>query len=389
MSLAMSALMTSKAGLTPWSGASPFLSEKDTPRRLAALAAGLASHDPTAVDRALDRAILAAQRDFAAGIAAYRSHGYSRGPEAAPTVWQSGAVRLLDHGGDGPPALFVPSLINRGWVLDLAPGRGMLSWLAGQGLRVYRVEWGEPEDAERVFDVAGFVTERLEPALDEAVRRSGPLVLVGYCMGGLLALAAALRRVSAVRGLVLLATPWDFHAAGAARAKAMAALYRGLRPFLSALGEMPIDSIQSFFTVHDPLLAFRKFRRFARLDAASPEAASFVALEDWLNQGIPLPLPVADDALLRWYDANEPARDLWRVGATAVDPSALTVPALVVIPGADRIVPPATAEAVLPRLARATRLDPNLGHVGMVVGRGAETALWRPLAAWIASVARQ
>jgi polyhydroxyalkanoate synthase len=34
-------------------------------------------------------------------------------------------------------------------------------------------------------------------------------------------------------------------------------------------------------------------------------------------------------------------------------------------------------------LRRADRLDPGLGHIGMVVGRGAERALWSPLAAWI------
>jgi len=37
----------------------------------------------------------------------------------------------------------------------------------------------------------------------------------------------------------------------------------------------------------------------------------------------------------------------------------------------------------LPRLSRATRLDIPLGHIGMVVGRHAERALWAPLAGWI------
>jgi pimeloyl-ACP methyl ester carboxylesterase len=36
---------------------------------------------------------------------------------------------------------------------------------------------------------------------------------MGYCMGGLLCIAAALRRPEQVAALGLITTPWDFHAA--------------------------------------------------------------------------------------------------------------------------------------------------------------------------------
>lgn len=353
------------------------------------LGADLAKADPRAFGAALDRAVLAAAAEFADGIAAYRAHPYQRPSEAARIVWQRGSTLLLDHGAKdgGVPALFVPSLINRGWILDLEPGSGMLSWLARHGTRPYRIEWGAPGDEERRFDIEAYVTERLEPALDEARRRSGgPVILVGYCMGGLLALMAALRRPEDVQALALLATPWDFHAEAPAKAGAMTNLYRLLRPLGVAFGEMPVDVMQAFFALPDPIVALRKFRRFAALDAHSPEARAFVALEDWLNDGVAVTLPVADDALLGWYGSNLTGRGLWRPGGKLADPAELAMPALVVVPGTDRIVPPESAAAILSKIPGAERIDPPLGHIGMVVGRRAEQALWRPLAAWIARV---
>ena len=284
----------------------------------------------------------------------------------------------------GVPALFVPSLINRGWVLDLVPGQGMLSWLAGHGIHPYRLEWGSPGDDERGFDVADYIAARLEPALDEVVRRAkGPVVLAGYCMGGLLTLAAAIRRPDAVRGLALLAMPWDFHAEGGRPCRGDGGFYRAWRPLLAAWGELPIDLIQGLFALHDPIVALRKFQRMAGLDPNSSDAQTFVALEDWLNDGVAVSLPVADEGLIGWYADNEPGRGLWRPGGALIDPAELAVPSLVVVPGADRIVPPASAAAILPHLTRATRLDLPLGHIGMMVGRRAQNALWQPLGEWI------
>jgi polyhydroxyalkanoate synthase len=340
--------------------------------------------------------VIEAAGDYAVGIDAYRRHPYQRPSEAAQPAWSRGSSVLFDHARTGArrrraterAAVFAPSLINRGSILDLIPGQGMLSWLAGQGIRPFHLEWGPPGDEERRFDVALYVRDRLEPALERVVDSTGePPVLVGYCMGGLLTLAAALRRPELVRGLALLAMPWDFHSPEAARAEALAAMYRVSRPFFHVLGEMPIDALQALFAVQDPIVALRKFRRFAAMESDSAEARMFVALEDWLNDGVALSLPVADDALLGWYGANRPGRGLWQLDGTTIDPAGLGMPVLVVTPGADKIVPPTSAQAVLDRLRRADRLDLPLGHIGMVVGRSAERALWRPLADWIKAVA--
>ena len=401
MTLAMAALTSSKGGLPHWSGDWPnaMLGQPPPSPLWAALpenlTAELARTDPAAIGRALDRAVIAAAGEFADGIAAYRHHPYRRADDDVRAVWRSGGTALLDHAAPGrragdPPVLFVPSLVNRGWVLDLVPGEGMLSWLAKRGLHPYRIEWAPPGPEERDFDVTDYVIRRLEPALDAVRRIEGrPPILAGYCMGGLLATAAAVRRPDAIAGLALLATPWDFHAEGGERAKAIADLYRKSRPFLGLWGEFPIDLIQGLFAAHDPIVALRKFRKFAAMDPASVAARNFVALEDWLNEGVALTLPVADEAFDGWYGGNLPGSGRWTVGGTAIDPAALEhVPVLAVIPGGDRLVPPKSAEAVLTRMPHAARLDLPLGHIGMVVGRQAESSLGQPLSDWLAATGR-
>src|ERR1700730_4674506 len=118
-------------------------------------------------------------------------------------------------------------------------------------------------------------------------RSGAPVGVLGYCMGGLLALALAQRRKREVASLALLATPWDFHAEQVEQARVLGGLAGLLDPTFAALGELPVDMLQALFAGLDPLLALRKFSRFAGLDPTGPEAREIVALEGLRKDGVP------------------------------------------------------------------------------------------------------
>ncbi len=319
---------------------------------------------------------------FVHGIAAYRRHSYQRTLADPPAIWAEGGSRLLDYGGSGPAVLFVPSLINRAYILDLAEGRSMLRFLAAGGVRPLLLDWGWPDEAERRFSLTDYIAKRLEPAMAAI---SGPVVLAGYCMGGLLALAAGLRQPGRIPGLALLATPWDFHAPDPATARMASVTLAMAAPSLAA-GMLPVDALQAMFTMVDAASIAAKYRGFPALDPASERARMFVAIEDWLSDGVPLAASVATECLGGWYGENTPASGKWLVAGQAVDPSAWRGPALIAIPAQDRIVPPESASALARLMPHAAVLHPAAGHVGMVAGAHARVELWERLLPWFTSL---
>jgi polyhydroxyalkanoate synthase len=361
----------------------------------------LAGIDPAAVDAALDAEVRRRLYDFISGVLAYRRHPYRRSLADPPAVWAEGQIRLLDYGAtnaaarDGVPVLVVPSLINRAYIVDLSERKSLLRYLASQGLRPLLADWGWPGPRERKFSLSDYIAGALEDMLAATVRitKRKPVVL-GYCMGGLLALALAVLRPNDTAGLALLATPWDFHCRRGEQARLAAAALGPLDPVIEQFGELPVDMLQAMFTSLDPLGSARKFMAFAALSqSADPSPATqarieeFVALEDWLNDGVPLVAAVARECLGSWYGSNDPARGAWRVGGKNIEPGKVRCPSLVVIPAQDRIVPPESAESLVSAIPGAERMTPPLGHIGMVVGSRAEAMLWKPLADWTARAA--
>jgi poly[(R)-3-hydroxyalkanoate] polymerase subunit PhaC len=341
---------------------------------------GAAAEFPAALERELRR-----RADlFLTGIDRYRHHPYRRAVPDMPLLWQEGTTRLLDYApAGGAPVLAVPSLVNRYYILDLAPGNSLLRSLAKEGIRSFAVDWDAPL-AERAFTPTDYIA-RLERAAEIAVEAAGgkKLCLLGYCMGGLLTLPLAARRPDLVSSLVFLAVPWAFHAERPDHAKLLGALADPFAASFRNLGEIPVDVLQALFASLDPLLAVKKFIRFAELGADSPAALGFVALEDWLNDGVPLALPAGLECLREWYGEDLPGKGEWRVGGEAVVPQGVATPSLVILPATDRIVPPLSATALADALPNASAMTVPLGHIGMVVARDAPKLVWPKLAAWV------
>ncbi len=290
-----------------------------------------------------------------AGLARYQQAPRPASPPKRPEIARIGEVSL--RGTPGPrPVVIVPSLINPAHVLDL-PGRSLMAHLESAGLNPLIIDWGgSPEP----LGLASLVNERLAPLVEKLGQ---PVAMLGYCLGGTLALALAAH--IPITRLALIATPWHFAGYGDGQRAALAEWWASAQPLAQTMGQLPIDLLQPAFWSLDPAGLVAKYVRLATANA--DDLADFVRLEDWANGGAPLSLAAVQD-LAALYASGR-----W----DGVDATAITAPILDVIAGADRIVPP---QAAVSALGIGTALQLDAGHVGMVVGRRARSLLWEPLA---------
>ena len=122
------------------------------------------------------------------------------------------------------PLLIIPPVINKYYVVDLAPGRSMIEYLVRQGHQVFVVSWRNPDARQRENGFDAYAQCILE-ALD-AVRgicQAGQAHLLGLCSGGIVASMAAAYlaetgRLEALATLSLGVTVLDQATAGLAAA---------------------------------------------------------------------------------------------------------------------------------------------------------------------------
>jgi polyhydroxyalkanoate synthase len=308
-----------------------------------------------------------------AGLRRYQEAERPPAPAPMPALAQAHGATLRDYGGAGPTVLFVPSLINPPNVLDMGD-RSLLRWLSGQGRRVLLLDWGWPGEDRREMSVAGHVEQILLPlmrGLGEAAD------LVGYCLGGTMALAAA--QTGPARSVATIAAPWHFEGFPDEARASLAKLWADAGPTVAALGLLPMEVLQCAFWSLDPARTVAKFEAFAGLDGE--EARTFVRLEDWANDGPPVAGAAAREMFEGLFRDDLSGAGAWTVGGTIADPGSLAIPLLNIVSTTDRIVPAATAHRA------GERLDLALGHVGMVVGSRAKPMLWEPLAGWLSRTA--
>ena len=90
------------------------------------------------------------------------------------------------------PLLIVPPVINKFYVMDLAPGRSMVEYLVGQGLQVFMISWRNPDARHAQWDLDTY-GRAIVDAMDAAARITGSeqTLLAGACSGGIIAAMVA------------------------------------------------------------------------------------------------------------------------------------------------------------------------------------------------------
>jgi polyhydroxyalkanoate synthase len=131
-------------------------------------------------------------------------------------------------------------------------------------------------------------------------------------------MAIALANLAACERVATLAAPWNFALYPEASRNALENMWRHSEAASRSLGALPMEVMQAAFWSLDPDRTVRKFADFGRLDPASAEARRFVALEDWANEGEPLPYPAARELIENMFGQDLPGSGRWQVGGQVV-----------------------------------------------------------------------
>jgi polyhydroxyalkanoate synthase subunit PhaC len=311
---------------------------------------------------------------------------YGRGATPAAVVYRENKLRLLrllDENGQprvGPPVLFVPAPVSRYFIIDLLPGRSFAGHIAAAGFDVYIADFGEPASEDRFCDLAYYVDGLVRRCVRKVLALSGePKVnLVGYCLGGTLALLYSALHPESVTRLVLLTTTVDGDVEGGI---AWVAHKMGLagesydNPRL-----VPAAEVKSWFEMLSPganSLIGRVNDLWDRLDDPPERLRDVRTMATWVDDVLPAP----GRLLAELYQQFGPGRNKLMAGTATigdqhVDLAAVTMPVMSVSAEKDTIAPPDGVDALKKIVPHAQVIRLPGGHVGIVAGRSAP-ALWQ------------
>ena len=114
------------------------------------------------------------------------------------------------------PLLYVPPLVNRYYMIDLAPEQSLVKWLVGEGRTIFVVSWVNPGVELKDKGVEDYVVDGIVTAIGAVYKRTKAAPdLFAFCLGGTLvaiALAwlAAEGRGKAVNSATLIGSLVDF-----------------------------------------------------------------------------------------------------------------------------------------------------------------------------------
>jgi polyhydroxyalkanoate synthase len=282
------------------------------------------------------------------------------------------------------PVLFVPSLINRHYVLDLLPGKSFAEWLVAEGHDVYCIDWGTPgaEDKFLTFDEVadGYIARAIRKACTTAGAPKAHVL--GYCMGGTLAAIAAALAPSKVAGLVNLAGPIDFAQAGDLRHMVSPEWFDA--EAIAGAGNITARQMQDGFAMLRPTLALSKWVGYLDRMHDPKQRLAFAALEAWSSDNVDFPAAAYVTYIEELYQQNLLPRGEHHVAGKRVDLGRITCPVMSAVASHDTICPPAAAYALndLSGSTDKTILTVTGGHVGAVVGSRAARELYPPMVAW-------
>lgn len=321
-------------------------------------------------------------------------------PEIAPTpsevMYRENKLRVLHYRPTTKrvfpiPIVIVSSLINKYYILDLMPGKSYVEYLVNQGFGVYMIDWGNPDDDDRTVTledhINGYLVNIVSSVLKQA--RAKKVSLIGYCMGGTLALMYAALHGRHLKNLVLLATPVDFHN------DSLLSLwgrpeYFNVDRFIDTYGNAPAEILYTTFMMLKPTKNITKYVDLLEHADNEDYVNTFHAFDYWVRDVVSVPGETFRKFIKDTYHNNLLMHNRLRLGRRLVNLQNVKCALLNVAAEHDEIVPLNSATVLMDLIGSKDQelLTVNGGHHGLSVGPSALKIVWPKSAEWLKARSR-
>lgn len=285
----------------------------------------------------------------------------------------------------GRPVVLVPSLINRHFVLDLQPGKSFAEWLVARGHDVFVVDWGTPGPEDRYLSFDEICDRYLARVLQRSTMVAGceKAHVLGYCLGGTLAVIHTAARPERVASLTALAAPVTFDDDGLLSRWTRVTSF-DVGAVTEAFGNVPWQLMQSAFHLLRPTLTLSKAAHMIDRAWDDEFLDGFFALETWGNDNVSFPGEAFKSYVDGLYRENGLVTGRFALSGRRVNLGAIECPVMAVTFEHDTIVPWKSAAVLLEKISSREKKHVHLsgGHVGAVVSRKAATTLWPTMSDW-------
>jgi polyhydroxyalkanoate synthase len=286
------------------------------------------------------------------------------------------------------PVLLVPPLAAPARCFDLRRGCSVAEHLISLGYPTYLVDYGPIGFGDRQLGLEHWV-ENVIPNAIEAVERDaggGQVQVVGWCLGGIMALLAVAGESVPVSSIALVASPFDF-----AKVRTMAPIRqlaeltggRLVTALYQTLGGAPAPLVSLGFQltaldkrITKPLTMLRNLDDREML-------AHIEAVDDYMAHMLAYPGRTFGQLYHRFFRVNDLADGRVQLeDGECIDVAGVQVPVLVVAGEADVLAPREAVHHVAGLLTGSpdVRVETATGgHLGVLTGRSARSTTWRYL----------
>jgi polyhydroxyalkanoate synthase len=282
------------------------------------------------------------------------------------------------------PILLVPPLAAPAWCFDLRQGCSVAEHLMARGYPTYVVDYGAISFSDRALGLEHWVDDVIPKAIEAVVRDSGrsQIQLVGWCLGGIMALLAMAARDLPVRSVAMIASPFDFtRVRMMAPIRTLASLTGGAlgTTLYRMLGGAPAPLVSLGFraTAIDRYLT-RPVVMAQHLHDRD-WLAHTQAVDEYMASMLAYPGRTFGQLYHQFFRVNELAGGTLELGDQTIDLSAIDVPVLSVGGTSDVLAPVDAVHhvgALVPNSPDVRLESAPGGHLGVLTGRSAVRSTW-------------